>query len=61
MDWFLYGNGLRLERVKEKMQKSAVLISPDFKKPYIIQTDASNIGLESVYPNGHSKKLKLEI
>ena len=49
------------ELLKEKLQKSPVLISPDFKKPYIIQTDASNIGLESVNPNGHSKKLKLEI
>ena len=33
------------ELLKEKLQKSPVLISPDFKKPYIIQTDASNKGL----------------
>ena len=31
--------------LKEKLQKSPVLISPDFKKPYIIQTDASNKSL----------------
>ena len=30
------------ELLKEKLQKSPVLISPDFKRPYIIQTDASN-------------------
>ena len=30
------------ELLKEKLQKSPVLISPDFKKSYIIQTDASN-------------------
>ena len=33
------------ELLKETLQKSLVLISPDFKKPYIIQTDASNKGL----------------
>ena len=31
--------------LKETLQKSPVLISPDFKKPYIIQTDASNKSL----------------
>ena len=30
------------ELLKEKLPKLPVLISPDFKKPYIIQTDASN-------------------
>ena len=34
--------------LKEKLQKSSVLISPDFKKPYIIQTDASKKGLGCV-------------
>ena len=33
------------ELLKEKLQKSPVLILPDFKKPYINQTDASNKGL----------------
>ena len=33
------------ELLKGKLQKPPVLISPDFKKPYIIQTDASNKGL----------------
>ena len=33
------------ELLKGKLQKTPVLISPDFKKPYIIQTDASNKGL----------------
>ena len=31
--------------LKGKLQNPPVLISPDFKKPYIIQTDASNKGL----------------
>ena len=33
------------ELLKETLQKSLVLISPDFKKPYIIQTYASNKSL----------------
>ena len=33
-----------MNRLRKKLQKSPVLISPDFKEPYIIQTDASNKG-----------------
>ena len=33
------------ELIKQKLQKSLALISPDFKKPCIIQMDASNKGL----------------
>ena len=36
------------ELLKEKLQKSPVLISPDFKKLYINQTDASNKGLATL-------------
>ena len=33
-----------LNCLRKKLQKSPVLISPDYKEPYIIQTDASNKG-----------------
>ena len=36
------------ELLKGKLQKPPVLISPDFKKPYIIQTDSSSKGLGNV-------------
>ena len=42
--WSEKGNK-NYELLKEKLQKSPVLITPAFKKPHIIQTDASNKGL----------------
>ena len=42
LEWKCNNN---LGLLKEKLQKSPVLISPNFKKPYIIETNTANKGL----------------
>ena len=51
------------ETLKDLLTSSPILIAPDFTKPFILQADASNIGLGAVLGqrdvNGHERPIVL--
>lgn len=44
-----------LEKIKNRLTSSPILANPDFQKPFIVQSDASDIGLGAVLVQGENE------